>query len=149
MTDRPEDRVYWIQVFTVNTWRQFLEAGGNVTGFRETRWGHVQKLKEGDTLLCYLSGVSKWIGALEVTSQPYLDTKRIWTDGLFPCQAEVRILLGLDLATAVPMKELRDRLSIFRTKSWGLYVISSPLRWKTADGNEVLKSLREAQVKVK
>jgi predicted RNA-binding protein len=67
-------RSYWLDLFTGTTWEEFLAAGGEVSGFRERRWKTVQQMKPGDYLLCYLTGISRWIGVLEVVSEPYRDT---------------------------------------------------------------------------
>ena len=48
---------YWLNLYTFETWNEFLAAGANVTGFREKRWKTVQKIKSGDILLCYLTGI--------------------------------------------------------------------------------------------
>jgi hypothetical protein len=34
--DMPQ--TYWLDLFTVQTWKEFLDHGGDVTGFREKRW---------------------------------------------------------------------------------------------------------------
>jgi hypothetical protein len=60
-------------LFTGTTWQEFLDAGASVSGFRKRRWKTVQRIKPGDYLLCYLTGVSRFIGVLEVTSDPYWD----------------------------------------------------------------------------
>jgi hypothetical protein len=44
-------RSYWLDLFTGVTWNEFKEAGGKVSGFRESRWTTVQKIKPGDYLL--------------------------------------------------------------------------------------------------
>jgi hypothetical protein len=31
-------RNYWLDLFTGTTWKEFLDAGGEVSGFRESRW---------------------------------------------------------------------------------------------------------------
>jgi hypothetical protein len=73
------DRRYWLDLFTGTTWSEFLRAGASVSGFRASRWTTVQQLRSGDYLLCYLTGLSRWIGVLEVAGQPYLDhDTRIW-----------------------------------------------------------------------
>ena len=59
-------RAYWLDLFTGATWREFLDVGAQVTGFRSTRRTTVRQIKEGDYLLCYLTGVSRFIGMLEV-----------------------------------------------------------------------------------
>ena len=50
-----------------------------MSGFRKTRWPSVQRLKVGDYLLAYLTGVSRFIGVLEVTSAAYQDDAPIWS----------------------------------------------------------------------
>jgi hypothetical protein len=56
------ERGYWTERFTLETWREFLDAGGDVSGFREGSCALVQRLQPGDYLLCYLVGVSRWCG---------------------------------------------------------------------------------------
>src|SRR5205807_6308958 len=75
---------YWLDLFTGATWQEFLDAGGKVSGFRPSKWKALKKVKVGDVLLCYLTGVSRWIGALEVTSRPFRDHAPIWKDEDFP-----------------------------------------------------------------
>ena len=77
--DMPQ--TYWLDLFTVETWKEFLDHGGDVTGFREKRWKTVQKIKHGDYLLCYLTGASRWVGLLEATSEPVYDETPIWKSG--------------------------------------------------------------------
>ena len=77
-------RTYWLDLFTGTTWKEFLAAGGEVSGFRERRWKTVQQMEPGDYLLCYLTGISRWIGVLEVVSEPFKDTTPIWKDEAFP-----------------------------------------------------------------
>jgi EVE domain-containing protein len=138
------DRTYWVQIFTLETWDQFISAGANVTGFRSYRWGLIQKLKPGDWLLCYLSRVGQWIGILEVLSEPYLDLSPIWKNEVYPCRADVAVVTALNPQTAVPIRDLRERLSIFRTKNWGLYLISSPSKWNLSDAQVVIDAIEGA-----
>jgi hypothetical protein len=140
---------YWLDLFNLTTWQEFLDAGGQVSGFREGRWKTVQQIKPGDYLLCYLTGLSRWIGALEVTSEPFRDTSRIWKDDIFPSRVRVKPIVQLTAETAVPITQLRDQLSIFENLSspfaWTAHVRSSPTRWKAADGEVVVNALLEAQ----
>ena len=41
-------RNYWLDLFTGVTWQEFKAAGGKISGFRESRWSTVQKVKPGD-----------------------------------------------------------------------------------------------------
>src|SRR6266699_3557420 len=106
-------RNYWLDLFTGTTWNEFLDAGAKVSGFRESRWTTVQKIRKGDYLLCYLTGISRFIGVLEVESGPYKDDSVIWKDQTFPCRVRVRSLIDLKPETAVPVYDLRDKLSCF------------------------------------
>lgn len=142
-------RNYWLDLFTGTTWQEFLDAGSKVSGFRESRWKTVQQIKPGDYLLCYLTGVSRFIGILEVRSEPYQDTTPIWKDVVFPCRMQVEITIALTPETAVPIHGLRDELSIFQNlkspHAWTGRLRGSPVKWKVSDGEAILRALREAQ----
>jgi hypothetical protein len=137
----PTTRTYWVQVFTLKTWQEFLAAGGKVTGFRSARWWRIQQLKPGDFLLCYLSGLGKFVGILEVQSDPYIDQSPIWQGESFPCRADVKIVTALEPEAAVSIRDLSNRLSIFRTSHWGLYLISSPSKWDVNDAEAVMEAI--------
>src|SRR5689334_18838899 len=96
-------RNYWLDLFTGITWQEFLDAGANISGFRESRWNTVQQIKPGDYLLCYMTGISRWIGILEVISDPFRDNAVIWKEDVFPSRVRVRVVVQLTPATAVPI----------------------------------------------
>lgn len=143
------NRTHWLDLFTGVTWKEFLAAGGDISGFRESRWHTVQKIKPGDYLLCYLTGVSRFIGVLEATSAAFKDSHAIWKDEDFPCRLKVKPVIVLTPETAVPVLELRNRLSIFRDMksaiAWTGHFRGSPARWNAADGEAVLEALSEAK----
>src|SRR6266704_5278999 len=135
-------RSYWLDLFTFSTWQELLDGGAQISGFRESRWNMVQQMKLGDYLICYLTGISRWIGVLEVVSEPFQDTTPIWKDDEFPCRVQVRSLATLTPETAVPVFELRDQLSLFQDlknpNAWTGHFRGSPARWKAADGQAVV-----------
>lgn len=143
--DKGREPSYWVQVFSVATWQRFLDVGSGVTGFRDRRWKHIQTMQKGDFVLCYLSGLSKWVGVLEILATPYLDLTPIWDEELFPCRAEVKLVSALPVDHAVPIRDLREQLSIFKVKNWSLYLVISPSKWKTTDGEAVVAAINEAQ----
>lgn len=142
-------RNYWLDLFTGTTWQEFLDAGAQISGFRESRWSIVQQIKPGDYLICYLTGISRWIGVLEVVSESFKDETQIWKDEVFPCRVRVKLLVGLTPETAVPIIELRDQLSIFENVSspvsWTGHLRGSPTKWKVSDGTIVVHAIQEAQ----
>lgn len=105
---------YWLDLFTGTTWREFREAGANVSGFSAKRRSFAQRIKKGDVLLCYLTGVMRWVGALKV-GDPSTDTRRIWKDREFPVRFNVEPLLMLEPEHGVPMEELEGRVAFFAT----------------------------------
>jgi EVE domain len=108
----------------------------------------VQQIKPGDYFLCYLTGVSRFIGVLEVTSEPYWDETPIWEDEVFPCRTNVEVIAALAPETAVPIFELKEQLSIFQNLkspgAWTGHVRGSPARWKPSDGEAVVYAVMEA-----
>lgn len=140
---------YWLDLFTGTTWQEFVDAGANVSGFRDRRWRTVQAIKQGDILLCYLTGVSRFIGLLEVLSEPFRDDTKIWKDESFPCRVRVKPTIALTPETAVPVHALRDELSIFADlkspNAWTGHFRGSPVRWKTSDALAIIKALDSAK----
>jgi predicted RNA-binding protein len=142
-------RNYWVDSFTSTTWQEFLDAGADVSGFRESRWRSVQHIEPGDYLLCYLTGLSRWVGILEVISEPYKDTTQIWKEDVFPSRARVKVVVKLTPVTAVPIKELSDQLSIFENVrspgAWTGILRGSPRKWKVSDAEVVEQAILEAK----
>lgn len=103
---------YRPDLFTGGAWAEFLSAEAEVSGLRDTRWTTVQKISEGDLLLCYLTGVSRFVGVLEVTGKPFRDEKRIWQDQVFPCRLPVKPVVALQPHFGVPVCELPAGLGI-------------------------------------
>jgi hypothetical protein len=141
-------RNYWLDLFTGKTWDEFLAAGGTVSGFRETRCATVFRMKQGDYLLCYLTGISRWIGVLEVTGEPFKSTDRIWNDEVFPCRVPVRVISALKPETAVPVLDMRETLSVFlglkNPNLWSGAFRGSPAQWKPKDGEAIVAALADA-----
>ena len=144
-----ETRSHWLDLFTGTTWNEFLEAGGEVSGFRESRWNTVKKIKPGDYFLCYVTGISRFIGILEVQGTAFKDDTPIWSIADFPCRIKVKVVIALDWETAVPIQELRNVLTIFQNTekphAWTGYVRGSPLKWSRADGEVVIQVITEAK----
>ncbi|MFC1461048.1 hypothetical protein ACFLQR_00835 [Verrucomicrobiota bacterium] len=143
-------RAYWLDLFTGTTWEEFQNAGSCVSGFRESRSKIVQKVAKGDYFLCYLTGVSRFIGILEVTSGPFKKAERdIWQDDDFPCRFKVKPIVELTPETAIPVFELREQLSCFQDlkspNAWTGHFRSSPAKWKQADGKAVVQALLDAK----
>ena len=105
-------------------------------------------MKQGDLLLCYLTGVSRWVGVLEVAGPPFKSDDPIWKDESFPCRVPVRVVHALKPETAVPVIEMRDRLSVFQglknPNLWSGAFRGSPAHWKVADGDAIVAAIADA-----
>lgn len=142
---------YWLNLFTLETWHEFKAAGGEITGFREGRWSRARNIQPGDKLLCYVVGLYRWIGVLEVTGNPYKDDSdagRIWKKDIFPSRVPVRIVSELDPETAVPVLEMIDELEItsrLKNKArWGTQFMGSPEKWSEHDGSLIEQRIQSA-----
>jgi predicted RNA-binding protein len=143
-------RNYWLDLFTGATWDEFKSSGATVSGFRESRWNTVRKIQPGDYLLCYLTGLSRFIGILEVTGGAYKDNTRIWKDEEFPCRLKVKIVAELTPETSVPVHELSGRLSFFKDlvspHAWTGHFRASPVKWLPEDGEAIVQSVTNATI---
>ena len=139
---------YWLDLFTGTTWSEFQKAGANVSGFRPRMRNASKNVKPGDILLCYLTGVMRWVGALEVVGLSK-DDRPIWKDVDFPVRFDVKPLVVLQPENGIPMSELEGRVDFFRSaKDRGKFrgfVRMSPNRFGVEkDGALILDLIRQA-----
>ncbi len=146
----PEARMnYWLDLFTGTTWREFRESGANVSGFRPRQVKTAKQMKKGDIFLCYLTGVMRWVGALEILGTSS-DTRKIWQEQDFPVRFDVKPLVLLDPEFGFPMEQLEGRVRFYtgpkdRGKFKG-FIRSSLRRFENPkDGELVFSMLREAE----
>jgi hypothetical protein len=108
-----------------------------------------KRVSPGDIFLCYLTGVMRWVGALEVLKASS-DRTQIWKDEEFPVRFEVKPLVVLEPEHGVPMQELQGRVDFFKgpqdAGKFNGFVRMSPNRFKKpGDGELILELLRQAQ----
>ncbi|WP_370574736.1 hypothetical protein [Methanomethylovorans sp.] len=146
---------YWLDLFTGTTWNEFRAAGASITGFSDTRKSTVNKIAKGDILLCYITGIMQWVGALEVLG-PSNDVSKIWqannnSESLqFPIRLEVKPLIMLDPEYGVQMKDLEGKVSFYtepsdRRSAFKGFVRSSPAKCKEEDGKLIYNLINEAK----
>jgi predicted RNA-binding protein len=139
---------YWLDLFTGKTWEEFLANSANVSGFREGRKSITKKIQPGDYFICYLTGLSRIIGILEIKSKVYFDKTPIWKDEDFPCRFKVELIHKLDPETAVPILELKDKLSIFQSlkskRAWSGFFRGSSALFDPKDGEIIVEAVKQA-----
>lgn len=140
---------YWLDLFTGTTWREFREAGANVSGFRARQLRTAKRMQAGDIFLCYLTGVMRWVGALEIIGRS-TDTRQIWKEQDFPVRFAVKPLVMLGPEHGVPMQELEGRVKFYvgpkdKGKFQGFVRSSLNLFRDANDGELILSLLRKAE----
>src|SRR5205814_2002016 len=99
-------------------------------------------------LLCYLTGVMRWVGVLEVV-KPTENQKLIWKDS-FPVRFEVKPVVVLQPEHGIPMDDLSGKVDFFRGpqdrgKFKGFVRMSPNLFKKAEDAELILSLLRTAE----
>src|ERR1041384_4194108 len=98
---------YFTDLFTVETYEAFLASDRTISGFRETQVGMANRIKQGDKLLAYIKGLSRWAGVLEVVEGPFIDRTPLFVreEDPFAVRFRVKGLAVLALNDAVPIRD--------------------------------------------
>jgi hypothetical protein len=145
---------YFVNLFSPETWERFREKGSSISGFRETQRPFAAHVSQGDVLMCYLTGFSRWVGALQVEEGPFHDDTPLFSDpDPFTLRFRVRPIAVLAPEFAIPISDDRvwSRLSFTRnaekgTSQWTGRVRSSLTQLSDEDGS-LLLDLLQAQTK--
>jgi hypothetical protein len=143
---------YFLDLFTPETWTAFRAHGCEISGFRERQRKVAQeRLGPGDIFLCYLVKLSRWCGALQITSKAFLDGSPIFADpDPFVVRFCVKPLIILEPERSLPMlnRQLWEQLHItreipFGVKGWGIPFRGSLREITREDGDLLLSRLSE------
>jgi hypothetical protein len=148
---------YWLDLFTPETWQAFQNHGATISGFRyRQRRVAREEIKPGDIFLCYLVRLSRWCGALRITSEAFEGTDPIFGDpDPFTIRFKVEPLVILSPENSIPIfeNEIWDRLSVTKdikkgSLGWAKYFRGSLRKISEQDGR-FLHQLLEAQYREK
>lgn len=98
---------YFLNLYSPETYEAFSKARPPFSGFRIGQKAAAEKIKPGDRLLCYLTKVSRWVGILEVTDEPYVDKTPFYyeTDDPFILRFKIKVIVWLDKEQSIPIHE--------------------------------------------
>lgn len=98
---------YFLDLFSPQTYEAFRRSDRTISGFRESQRSAASAVKAGDQLLCYLTGLSRWCGILEVTSGPVIDRSPIFQqdDDPFVVRFLVRPRIVLEPEKSIPIQD--------------------------------------------
>ncbi|MCY3779468.1 MAG: hypothetical protein OXG78_04080 [Chloroflexi bacterium] len=136
---------YWLNLFSEKSWREFVQHGSQLSGFKASRWSIAERIQIGDILLCYMIRGRGFFGVTEVTDKPFYDSSPRWN--------------GFDFATWIPLKVtllLREDIGIYppslaemswiKGKSstyWQGRVAGSPSQIDDRDGELIVTALND------
>ncbi len=135
---------YYVNLFSPETAEIFSRSGKNISGFRLTKKTYVEnrKIGPGDRFICYVTRIQRFIGVLEVVSDPFVDSSPIFDkeNDPFVLRFKVKPMVWLPLEKALPIhdKAIWNNLSFTKglgddSNNWTYMVFSSPNHWPTGD----------------
>ena len=134
---------YFLDLFSPQTYEAFSASGRDVSGFRLRQQKMAEKVKPGDTFVCYMTGLSRWAGLLEVLSKAFIDNTPIFDeeDDPFVVRFKVKVKAWLPREKAIPIHEQHvwSSLSITRqydtsTPTWTGHLRTSLAKLSAEDG---------------
>lgn len=142
----------FLNLFTPETWGAFREDGARLSGFtkRQEKTAR-ERVGPGDILLCYMTRLSRWCGALEVASEAFEDATPIFGDpDPYLIRFKVRPLVLLDPEHAIPIfePEVWGALSMTRdqprgSSRWTGHFRASLKQMEEPDGRVLLSILQD------
>jgi len=144
---------YYIDLFSPETYSAFTTSNQHISGFRMRQQRIAATIKPGDTFVCYMTKLSRWVGILEVDSEYFLDDTPIFlpTTDPFQVRFHVRPQVWLSPEKSIPIRHdiCWKRLSFTKnfnrnSSSWTGTLRSSLHRLSDEDG-KFLKDLLSKQ----
>jgi hypothetical protein len=143
---------YYTEIFSPETYEGFSQSDKTVAGFRPRQRPAVERLQRGDKLVAYVTGLSRWVGLLEVVdADPFESSDPIVVPVDDPFVVRVRtkpiVWLGLDHAVPIRTDVLWDHLSFTRGHTASSALWTAPVRnslkpLSDADGQLLERVLR-------
>jgi len=143
---------YYLNLFTPETWEAFRKGGASISGFRQRQENYAsERVKPGDIFLCYLVRLSRWCGALEITSKAFRDATPIFSDpDPFVVRFHVKPLVTLGPEQSLPIfedqiwQQLSETQGIEKgARGWAKYFRGSLRHMADTDGSLLLGLLQK------
>lgn len=137
----PIRMTYFIDIFSIETYEEFSATDKTITGFHPKRKAWVSKIKPGDKVLCYLKGLSCWVGVLEVTGPMFEAAAGEEAIEEYSIQFPSKPIVWLEKGELIPIKRPDVWAALSFTKNvaqgtggWNAILRSSGVRLLEADG---------------
>jgi hypothetical protein len=146
---------YFIDLFSPETYEAFKQSSRDISGFRLRHKRMAERIASGDILICYMTRLSRWVGALEVVNGPFIDGTPIFLpeNDPFVVRFRVRPVVWLDVDKAIPIRADKIWNGLSFTKeleegsiAWTGKVRGSLVRLDDEDGKLLFDLLRKQSV---
>jgi hypothetical protein len=146
---------YFVDLFSPETYEAFKHSSRDISGFRLRHKRMAERIASGDILICYMTRLSRWVGALEVIDGPFIDSTPIFLseNDPFVVRFRVRPVVWLDVERAIPIRtqQIWNGLSFTRqleegSIAWTGKVRGSLVRLDDEDGKLLFDLLRKQSV---
>ena len=81
MSDSATNPTYWIIVGSIDNFRRTAERGFTIQGIKSRHRRKAERMRPGDKLIYYLTGVKAFAAVSTVTSTSFESHERIWESG--------------------------------------------------------------------
>lgn len=132
----------FVDVFSPETYLVYSNTPKIIAGFRTRHRQAATRVSPGDHLLCYVTKISRWVGALEVVEGPFEDNSPIYSEqnDPFVVRFKVKPIVWLTPEHGVPIQhdDLWTYLSFTRDQERGSSTWTGKLRTSLApiDGGD-------------
>jgi hypothetical protein len=98
---------YFIDLFSPETYEAFARSSRDISGFRLRHHKMAARVSPCDVFVCYLTGLSRWCGLLEVVEGPFIDHTPVFLPDSDPfvVRFRVRPVVWLDIDQAIPIHD--------------------------------------------
>lgn len=121
----------------------FTEKG--ILGFKERRKNYALKTHPGDRLVCYVAGIGKLGGIVQIESEMFENPEKIFTmktpGELYPWRFKVSTVVTLPEEQWVPIENFRDKLSLFKKRvgpHWKL-ALQGQIHYLTSEDYKIIE----------
>ncbi len=109
---------FYTNLFSPDTYETFSRSDRSVSGFSKHQHAWARRIQKGDRFICYMTKLSRWIGALEVLTECYVDETPLFypDDDPYVVRFKVRPIVWLPRDQAIPIHDTHiwDTLSFTR-----------------------------------
>jgi predicted RNA-binding protein len=108
---------YWIIVSSLDNWRTTAQRGFTVQGMKSRHRKKAERMRPGDKIIYYVTGIKAFAGSATITSEYFEDHNAIWTsnnkkkaDEDYPFRVEIEKEIALPEDEFVPAQALARQM---------------------------------------